>query len=135
MSIQASVLSPVKPRITQTLVKLGLVGGGLFGRFGDAEQDWWAGLPAVQVPLLAVAGGGDLQDPEWACRKLFDQFGSPQRTFLSLGRVHGFSEDYGHIEMLVSKAAQNEVWPLLGRWLENGWLPEQGAEDRSQALA
>jgi pimeloyl-ACP methyl ester carboxylesterase len=108
---------------------------GLFGRFGDAEHDWWAGLPRVQVPLLAVAGGGDLQDPEWACRKLYEQFGSTHGGFLSLARARGFSDDYGHVEMLVSKAAQSEVWPLLGRWLERGWLPEQGGEDRSQALA
>lgn len=110
---------------------------GLFGRFGDAEHDWWAGLATVQAPLLAVAGGGDLQDPEWACRKLYEQFGSIQRAFLCLGRAHGFSEDYGHIEMLVSKAAQTEVWPLLARWLQIGDLPEQGGSgtsvNRSQA--
>jgi hypothetical protein len=35
-----------------------------------------------------------------------------------LGRTHGFSEDFGHVEMLVSKAAQQEVWPLVQRWLK-----------------
>ncbi|PAV70551.1 hypothetical protein WR25_03669 [Diploscapter pachys] len=36
---------------------------GLFGRFGDKDRDWWAGLAEVEVPLLAVAGAGDFQDP------------------------------------------------------------------------
>ncbi|HBO7483261.1 TPA: alpha/beta hydrolase, partial [Pseudomonas aeruginosa] len=27
------------------------------------------------------------------------------------------AEDYGHIEMLIGKAAQLEVWPLVERWL------------------
>lgn len=110
---------------------------GLFGRFGDAEGDWWSGLATVQVPLLAVAGSGDQQDPEWACRQLFEQFGSPQRAFLCLGRSQGFSEDFGHIEMLVSKAAQTEVWPLLGRWLETGQMLQGSLtghrDERSQA--
>lgn len=102
------------------LVKEALNIHGLFGRFADAQRDWWGGLASVQAPLLVVAGSNDPQDPEWACRKLFDQFGSSQRTFLCLGRAQGFSEDYGHVDMLVSKAAQNEVWPLLARWLGDG---------------
>ena len=91
---------------------------GLFGRFGDRERDWWTGLSEVRVPLLTVAAVGDRQDPVWACRKLFEQFGSTDGQFLVLGRQQGFSEDFGHVEMLVSKAAQNEVWPRVLQWLE-----------------
>ncbi len=91
---------------------------GLFGRFGDREHDWWAGLAQVQVPVLAVAAEGDTQDPPWACKRLLEQFGSAQARYICLGRTHGFSEDFGHVEMLVSKAAQQEVWPLVQRWLK-----------------
>jgi len=96
---------------------------GLFGRFGDRETDWWAGLSNVEVPVLAVAAMGDFQDPVWACRKLFDQIGSPRRQFLCLGREQGFSEDFNHVQMLVSKSAQREVWPLVVDWLNQGSLP------------
>lgn len=95
---------------------------GLFGRFGDRETDWWAGLAKVEVPVLAVAAAGDFQDPEWACRKLFDQIGSGQRTFLCLGREQGFSDNFDHVQMLVSKSAQREVWPLVAGWLNQGSL-------------
>lgn len=95
---------------------------GLFGRFGDRETDWWAGLAKVEVPLLAVAAAGDFQDPEWACRKLFDQIGSGQRMFLCLGREQGFSDNFDHVQMLVSKSAQREVWPLVAGWLNQGSL-------------
>lgn len=44
------------------------------------------GLTEVDVPLLAVAGAGDLQDPVWACRKLFEQYGAERKQFLCLGR-------------------------------------------------
>jgi pimeloyl-ACP methyl ester carboxylesterase len=99
---------------------------GLFGRFGDAERDWWKGLADVDVPLLAVSAAGDFQDPAWACRKLFEQVGSEHRQYLCLGRQQGFSEDFGHVEMLVSKPAQTEVWPLVEQWLKDPLTPLSG---------
>jgi predicted alpha/beta hydrolase len=95
---------------------------GLFGRFGDAERDWWQGLVGVRVPVMAVGAVGDTQDPAWACRKLLDQFGSATREFLCLGKKNGFSSDFGHVEMLVSKEAQREVWPLTEQWLRKAPL-------------
>lgn len=99
---------------------------GLFGKFGERGNDWWAGLAEVQIPVLAVGADGDHQDPAWACRTLLEQFGSPRREFLCLGRKSGFSDDFGHIEMLVSKPAQLEVWPLTEYWLRHQALPGQG---------
>lgn len=90
---------------------------GLFGRFGDAEQDWWAGLREVQVPVMAVSAQGDEQDPPWACEKMLKQFGSALSEYLCLGKKRGFSSDFGHVEMLISKEAQREVWPLINQWL------------------
>ncbi|SNR94353.1 alpha/beta fold hydrolase [Pseudomonas segetis] len=90
---------------------------GLFARFGDGRDDWWAGLTEVQLPVLAVSAQGDDQDPAWACQRLFEQFASPCKEFLCLGKEQGFSSDFGHIEMLVSKAAQGEVWPRVEQWL------------------
>lgn len=91
---------------------------GLFGRFGDKERDWWAGLADVKVPVLAVAGAGDHQDPVWACRKLFEQIGSEHKRFLRLGKEEGF-DNFGHVDMLVSKPAQAQVWPVVQRWLND----------------
>lgn len=96
---------------------------GLFGRFGEKDNDWWVGLANVRTPVLAVASDGDHQDPAWACRQLLQQFGSEVREYLWLGRRRGFAEDYGHVDMLISKGAQREVWPLLQYWLEHGVLP------------
>lgn len=96
---------------------------GLFGRFGDRDKDWWAGLAEVQMPVLAVSAAGDHQDPAWACRKLYEQLGSEHKQFVCLGREQGFSGNFGHVEMLVSKAAQVEVWPLVARWLTDQQTP------------
>ena len=100
---------------------------GLFGRFGVKERDWWAGLAEVDVPALAVAGAGDFQDPVWACRKLYEQLGGARKQFLRLGPEQGF-EAFGHVDMLVSKAAQTQVWPLVAGWLKDPLAAVQGAE-------
>ncbi|MBH3338458.1 alpha/beta fold hydrolase [Pseudomonas mendocina] len=100
----------------------------LFGRFGDGEQDWWAGLAQVRVPILAVAAAADSDDPAWACRKLLEQCSAAPRHFLLLGKDQGFASDFGHIEMLVSKEAQREVWPIAELWLRHLHLPAEFVE-------
>ncbi|MFG0415524.1 alpha/beta fold hydrolase [Pseudomonas sp. BMW13] len=100
----------------------------LFGRFADDERDWWAGLAEVRLPLLAVSAAGDHQDPAWACRKLLEQCSAADSEFLLLAKTAGFSSDFGHIEMLVSKEAQREVWPLAEYWLQHLRLPDGFAE-------
>lgn len=100
----------------------------LFGRFGDADKDWWFGLSQAKVPLLAVAGEGDHQDPAWCCRKLAEQYGATPRYFLSLGKSAGFSHNFGHVDMLISKAAQEEVWPLVSHWLREQDSPHSAAQ-------
>ena len=96
---------------------------GLFGRFGDAQRDWWEGLGEVKLPLLAVAAVGDQQDPSWACHQLFDQFAGSHNQFIDLGRKAGFADDFDHVRMLVSPQAQAEVWPLVGTWLQDPYRP------------
>ncbi|MEN0107417.1 MAG: alpha/beta fold hydrolase [Pseudomonas sp.] len=106
------------------LIRESLRWHGLFGRFGEGKKnDWWKGLAQVNVPVLAVGADGDLQDPAWGCRALLEQFGSERRQFLCLGKKQGFSDDFGHVEMLVSKPAQEEVWPLAEHWLRHLSLP------------
>jgi hypothetical protein len=68
--------------------------------------------------VLAVGAAGDHQDPVWACRKLFEQLGGEHKQFVRLGREEGF-DNFGHVDMLVSKPAQTQVWPLVERWLHN----------------
>ena len=96
---------------------------GLFGRFRSGGENWWQGLAQVRVPVLAVSAEGDRQDRPASCERLLRLFGSDTREHLCLGPRSGFSSPFGHVEMLISKAAQREVWPRLV-----DWLLSQGAE-------
>ncbi len=76
------------------------------------------GLASLDLPLVSFAGAGDTQDPPGGCRALLDLAGGTDKTFVELGRAGGFTRDFGHVDMLVSKEAANEVWPLVASWLE-----------------
>ena len=95
----------------------------LLGRFGHKKEDWWTGLKHIEVPILCVAAAGDHQDPAWACRELFDQIGSKRKEFLTLGRATGYTEDFDHVQMLVSRAAQAQVWPQVADWVNRHQQP------------
>ncbi|GIZ13079.1 alpha/beta fold hydrolase [Pseudomonas sp. NCCP-436] len=108
---------------------------GLFGRFGSRDENWWAGLRRIRTPLLVVAAENDPDDPAWACRKLMQQCVEAPAHFLLLGKANGFSCDFGHIEMLVSKEAQREVWPLVEYWLRHLRIPEGFADPVRQTAS
>lgn len=86
---------------------------------GDDGTDYFASLSRVRAPVLAVAGAGDrIVAPPQVCRQLLEACGSPDKTFLLCGRASGFSENYGHNRVLVSRGAREEVWPRIAEWME-----------------
>jgi hypothetical protein len=85
---------------------------------GDDGVDYGELLRDLELPVLFVAGMGDrFWAPPPACRGLFDLVGSPDKTYLLCGRHAGFSRDFGHADMVTSRAARTEIWPLLANWL------------------
>jgi pimeloyl-ACP methyl ester carboxylesterase len=80
--------------------------------------DYLSRLREVQVPLLGIAGAGDRWlAPPSAVGDLLRRFGSHDRTLVLAGLRRGFERDYGHADMLVSRSASREIWPLVRDWL------------------
>jgi pimeloyl-ACP methyl ester carboxylesterase len=93
---------------------------GLLGRWRLKQNKTpllskWQG---VDIPVLAMVGKNDQSDPAKYCERFFDLCGSDEKVFKLLAKEEGFSRDFGHIDMVVSKDAAKEVWPELFRWLE-----------------
>lgn len=85
---------------------------------GDDGIDYVARLAEVRVPVLAVSGAGDtVFAPPAACRGLMEMVGTDDAVYVLAGRDTGFSEDFDHPGIVVSKAAHEEVWPLVVDWL------------------
>jgi oxygen-independent coproporphyrinogen-3 oxidase len=85
---------------------------------GSDGFDYMAALGDLAVPTLCLAGAGDRWiAPARGCRRLFDALGTRDKEWVLCARSEGFSEDFGHARIIVSRAAQQEVWPRIRDWL------------------
>ncbi|MCK6527331.1 alpha/beta hydrolase [Myxococcota bacterium] len=76
-------------------------------------------LERIACPALLVAGRADAVVPAWQVRSAYEDLSAADRTWLVLGRAWGFSADYGHADMVIGRAAPDEVFPRIGDWLED----------------
>jgi pimeloyl-ACP methyl ester carboxylesterase len=92
---------------------------GLLGRwrFNEGKASLLAKWQNMDVPMLAMVGKNDQSDPAEYCERFYDLCGSNNKVFKLLSKDEGFSRDFGHVDMIVSKAAAKEVWPELLNWL------------------
>lgn len=80
--------------------------------------DYVRELGEVRAPVLGMSGAGDrVFAPPEACRALVEMMGSDDALYRVAGRESGFSEDYDHPGLVVSRAARQEVWPEIIDWL------------------
>ncbi|MBA1148310.1 alpha/beta fold hydrolase [Ectothiorhodospiraceae bacterium WFHF3C12] len=86
------------------------------GRRNPGMRDALAGITA---PVLAISGTADEVDPAPGCERFIGHFASTDRRFVRAGRDHGFSHDFGHPDIVASKAAAAEIWPLVAQWLSD----------------
>lgn len=82
------------------------------------KTSFFNGFENISVPTLGIVGAGDKSDPPEGCGSFMSKIGSNDKEFKVLGKSTGFSEDFTHAGIIVSKAAQLEVWPLLHSWLQ-----------------
>jgi pimeloyl-ACP methyl ester carboxylesterase len=82
--------------------------------------DYGPALREIDVPALCLAGAGDrFIAPVRGCRRLFDSLGSRDKQFVLCGRSDGFAEDYDHTRIIASRAAGQEIWPVIATWMRD----------------
>jgi pimeloyl-ACP methyl ester carboxylesterase len=91
----------------------------------DGEIDYREVLGSLDIPLLVIAGAGDMVAPPDRVRAYYDHAGSTDKTFLIAGRQTGFSFDYGHLDLTLGDLAPEEIHSPIGAWL----LSRTGAVD------
>ncbi len=87
---------------------------------GCDGTDYVERLQSVCTPVLAMSGAGDtVFAPPDACRGVVEMMGSADASYVLAGRETGFSEDFDHPGIVVSRAARVEVWPRIVTWLDD----------------
>jgi oxygen-independent coproporphyrinogen-3 oxidase len=80
--------------------------------------DYLQHLQAVTVPVLALSGAGDrFIAPSSGCLELAESFGGQHVRFQQCGRASGYSEDYTHDRLILSRSASTQIWPMVSEWL------------------
>ncbi len=81
-------------------------------RSWDRTIDYRANLSRITTPALIIAGAVDrLASPEMV-KFAYDRISSPQK------RYHEFA-DYGHVDLIFGRRAPEEVFPVVGEWIES----------------
>ena len=86
---------------------------------GDAPDGLPLGerLRALVPPLLVIGGDLDGLAPPKAVKALFERAGSPEKSLRMFGRrEHGVR--FGHMDLLIGKAAPRTVWPAIADFLQ-----------------
>ena len=113
-----------KPEAKQFLYSLNageLVSAG--GGFSYFEE-----LPNIKIPVLTIGGRRDhLADPA-SVRASWDKIGSDDKTLMLLERAAGFTDDYGHTDMVMGLHAHKEVHPKVIEWLNKRDTPPPPVE-------
>ena len=82
------------------------------GWLGTDGFDYFAGLAALSVPYLGVAGAADrIFAPAAACRQVVERVGAGRKA---LAIEPGLS----HRGLVVSEQARSSCWPNIVAWLK-----------------
>lgn len=84
----------------------------------DGRMDYAERLDEVTVPILMVAGDGDILSDVPSTRLTFDALSSPDKTLRRFGLASGHVADYGHCDLVWSRYAPREVFPEIIEWLD-----------------
>lgn len=98
---------------------------------GEDEFDYTVALGNLRIPVLALSGAGDtFIAPSEGCRQLAYAFSGQDITFQECGTATGFTENYTHDRLILSKPASLEIWPTLAAWMKKRLKPGQVQSDK-----
>jgi len=85
----------------------------------DGTVDYRANLPRIRTAALIIAGATDhLASPQMV-RFAYDRISSTEKRYREFGLRSGDSADYGHVDLIFGRRAPEEVFPVIGDWIEH----------------
>lgn len=121
----------VRPEIARKTVALGsqLVTSGriwlAFGRYIDTgvfapehSRPYLDGLAEAKASILFIGGSRDAMAPDCVDPNICTpENAAGLRKTMVAGNESGLSHDYGHMDLLVGKGSETEIFPVILQWL------------------
>jgi pimeloyl-ACP methyl ester carboxylesterase len=84
----------------------------------DGRVDYSTLLGRVRTPILMVAGEADIISDVPSTEMTYQAIGSPDKVLMTFGTRHGQVADYGHCDLVWSRHAPREIFPIVIDWLD-----------------
>jgi len=94
-----------------------VVDGRMTSRSGERYED---ALSRVRHPVRVIACATDKVVPPFVVEAGYQALGSAERDYVVVGKQHGSTRNYGHMDMLMARSAWRDVYGPVGAWLERG---------------
>ncbi|MFZ4583690.1 MAG: alpha/beta hydrolase [Acidimicrobiia bacterium] len=86
-------------------------------RSRDCSVVWSDRADEFTIPVLVMVAAFDKQRPPASVERTFAALGSADKTFIKVGKEHGFAHDYGHDDLVAGRHARIEVTGRIIDWL------------------
>ncbi len=84
----------------------------------DKKVDYQAAVSKIDVPVLVMAGAGDRLVVAENVKKAYEMLPeNGKNRYMEMGRSSGCREDYGHIDLVFGRNANEEVLPIVLEWV------------------
>ena len=88
------------------------------GHAGTGPYAYESQLERINVPVMALGGSLDRVAPPASVAAAASRLASRDVRYREMGRRFGDRADYGHVDLLVGRAAPEEVYPFVLDFLE-----------------
>jgi len=107
----------VEPRILRRYLHRGIVSGSSRKMLSFESLPTPESLARYRHPPLGIVGAADrLVEPE-VSRRCFERVGSEEKELRLFSRASGHRADYGHVDLLIGRYAEVEVFPSIASWI------------------
>lgn len=75
-------------------------------------------IDRIDIPILLTVGKLDNLCPPESSRFIYHNVSSTDKSIEVFSRVNGYRADYGHFDLVLGTHAREEVYPVVGAWLD-----------------
>jgi len=102
-------------------------------RVRNDEVDVFAALKELRVPLFAIFGQADPMVAAGTVQEFFDALPGADKKLLLLSKENGHEADYSHVDLVMGRRCDVEVFPALIAWLQDHPISERLGQEKAVA--